>query len=341
MSPAAAPALWVQVHLPVELAGGCLARAVALVQAERAARAFAQQHGQPVGVRLCWLAEHGTTGEAARPPGLYVLNRHLLLSELRLEPDTPANRLLLAARLEQLLPASPERGPALARFLPSGGESLQAAEERLWSSFFPELVFAAPGAPGLSPAPCLADFGARPGAVPLPQVWLISSATVRALERLGLSLATALQEPLLELQQTNNAPLPPVIAQLRALGAQWREQLAALRAPLAELDRGLSVQSRRAGAAAEQLLLDLARRGERLHQNQSGTRRRHQRRAANALWPLGRPQIEVLSSLQFAAFSGARWLETLRQGLPDPGLPPLGLILDTNADSAPLTSAEN
>lgn len=330
-APVASPALWVEVHLPVELAGGCLARAVALVQAERAARDLAQKQGQPVGVLVRWLPAPGVPAEvglAARSPGLFVLNRHLLLSELRLEPDTPANRQALAARLEQLLSAGPERAPAIKRFLPQGQESLQAALERLWRGYFPELVFAAPGQPELPASALLARFGTAPEAQPLPRVWLLSSATLRALERLGLSVEAALREPLLELKKAPNAPLPAVIGELRHLGKQWRQTLLDLRAPLAELDRGLSVQARRSAAAAEELLEALARRGERLHHNQSGTRHRHQRRAANALWPLGQPQIEILSCLQFAAIYGSRWLEALRQGLPEIGAEPRGLVLD-------------
>jgi hypothetical protein len=333
-SPLVSPALWVEVHLPVELAGGCLARAVALVQAERAARDLARQQGQPVGILVRWLAAAGPApvptadSPGTRSPGLYVLNRHLLLSELRLEPDTPANRLALAARLEQLLSAGPERAPAIKRFLPQGEETLQAGLERLWRGYFPAVVFADPGQRELPEAAVLARFGMAPQAQPLPRVWLLSSATLRALERLGLNVEAALGEPLLELQKSPNSPLPAVIPELRNLGKQWRQTLLDLRAPLAELDRGLSVQARRAAAAAEELLEALARRGERLHKNQSGTRHRHQRRAANALWPLGQPQIEILSCLQFAAIYGSRWLETLRQGLPEIGAEPRGLVLD-------------
>lgn len=316
----------VRVWLPLEWAGGALSRLVALVQAQKFAERAARERGGPVGVAVVW------SGQAEVEGSLWLLNRHLLLTPVRLDGAAGRPEAALRGQLEQLLPAGPERGPSLELFLPREGEGQRAAAERLWSAWFPGLGFesgpdsgaalpsCAPPAAGATTgagagAAVLADFGFVAGARPLPRVFLISAATARALERLGLSLDGALAAPLAEGERAPPGPPPPVVAELRALAQRLRGDLAGLRAALSEVDRGLGVQSRRTAAQAEDLLENLARRAERVHQNRAGTRRRHQRRASNALWPLGRPQIEVLSSLQYAALFGPRLLERLQAGL--------------------------
>lgn len=324
----------VRVWLPLEWAGGALSRLVALVQAQKFAERAARERGRPVGVAVVW------SGQAQPEASLWLLNRHLMLTPVRLDGAAGRPEAALRGQLEQLLPAGPERGPSLELFLPREGEGQRAAAERLWSAWFPGLGFESgpdsgaalpsdpPSAAGATTgagsaraaepgaeAAVLADFGFVAGARPLPRVFLISAATARALERLGLSLDGALAAPLAEGERAPPGPPPPVVAELRALGQRLRGDLAGLRAALSEVDRGLGVQSRRTAAQAEDLLENLARRAERVHQNRAGTRRRHQRRASNALWPLGRPQIEVLSSLQYAALFGRRLLERLQAGL--------------------------
>lgn len=357
----------VRVGLPLEWAGGPLSRLVAVVQAQVFARRAARERGEAVGVEVVWGPEPG--GERA----LHVLNRHLLLTRVRVEVGSEGALAALRGQLEQLLPAGPERGRALERCLPRAGEGLRAAAERLWSAWFPGIVFVAAevaavksasahetpshgdwldgtaaqglAVPSAGPThrpnsdpesgPVLAEFGWLPGARPLPRVFLISAATARALERLGLPLDAALAAPLAEGERAPPGPPPAVVGELRTLAERLRADLSGLRGALAEVDRGLGVQSRRTAAQAQDLIEALARRAERVHQNRAGTRRRHQRRASNALWPLGRPQIEVLSCLQYAALFGDRLVECLCDGLDPESRAVQALLLESEPPALP------
>jgi len=116
-----------------------------------------------------------------------------------------------------------------------------------------------------------------------------------------------------ESPEASDAPpgSPPVARAMREIASRLRAELLEQRGALAEVDRGLAAQLKRVAAEAKDLVDKLSTRTERVVTNRRAKRRRHERRVAHGLQPHGRPQEEVLSTLQFVLFNGRDWIEEL------------------------------
>ncbi len=100
---------------------------------------------------------------------------------------------------------------------------------------------------------------------------------------------------------------PAVIGRLRAIADAGARELEALRDDLAAVDPGLLSQLKRAAAQMRSAGDWVAEKAERVHQNKSGKGRRHLRRLASSLFPLGEPQERVLGPFPFVARFGEDW----------------------------------
>lgn len=110
---------------------------------------------------------------------------------------------------------------------------------------------------------------------------------------------------------SSESEAPPVVADLRAVGERAARELLALRGAVADLDPSLAVQVKRGADQVRSLVDKVAEKAERVHQNQSGKGRRHERRAQSALAPRGEPQERVLGPFSYVARFGEAWIADL------------------------------
>ena len=153
--------------------------------------------------------------------------------------------------------------------------------------------------------------------VPAQRATLLDPQTAGMLQRSSIELARILrpeEEDGASVVETNPTP---IAERMRELGAQAARDLRLLRAELAELDRGLSIQLKRTAGSVQGLVENLAKRVDRSQQNHGGQAHRKLRRLRNSLLPRGLPQETVLSSLPFFAHFGREWLEALVEQLDD------------------------
>ena len=113
---------------------------------------------------------------------------------------------------------------------------------------------------------------------------------------------------------------PPVLDTLRSLAEGARAELLDQRAPLADLDPRLAGGLDRAADQVRDAVEKVAKKAERVHANQSGRGRRHERRANHMLSPRGVLQERALGPLPFVAKFGLAWLDELLEEL-DPFAP--------------------
>lgn len=109
----------------------------------------------------------------------------------------------------------------------------------------------------------------------------------------------------------SEAALPEVIVQMRERADRAAKEMLELSAALAELDPSLVMQLKRTADQMRSLADKMAEKAERVHQNKSGTGKRHERRLNNALQPRGLAQERVLGPLQFVARFGEPWIGEL------------------------------
>lgn len=184
--------------------------------------------------------------------------------------------------------------------------------------------------------------GLRPAVfVPRVHATLCSPGARRALARAELEARVVLERRPTE--PTPKQPLDPrareVVERLRELGKGLRADLAELRPKMAEVDRGLSVRSKRTAAEVTERLDQLADRLERAARNRRGKEDRHRRHAAAVLCPLGEPQERVQSILQTTVeLGGVEWIDTLAGSI-DP-LPTEHLLLELDREGTEPRPAE-
>ncbi|HEV8112061.1 MAG TPA: bacillithiol biosynthesis cysteine-adding enzyme BshC [Planctomycetota bacterium] len=123
---------------------------------------------------------------------------------------------------------------------------------------------------------------------------------------------------------------PAVIARMRAIADAGARELEALRDDLAALDAGLLSQLKRAAGQMRSAGEWVAEKAERVHQNKSGKGRRHLRRLASSLFPLGEPQERILGPLPFVARFGEDWPIELLKSI-DP-FAPEHLVVNLGSD---------
>ena len=109
---------------------------------------------------------------------------------------------------------------------------------------------------------------------------------------------------------------PLVLEALRALAERSRAELLDQRGPLSQLDPRLAGGLDRAAGQVKDAIEKVAKKAERVHANQSGRGRRHERRANHALSPRGIPQERALGPLPFVAKFGFEWIGTLATRCP-------------------------
>ncbi|QDU70124.1 bacillithiol biosynthesis protein BshC [Engelhardtia mirabilis] len=143
---------------------------------------------------------------------------------------------------------------------------------------------------------------------------LVDPTLGNALRSVGLSLAEALAARGQLSNPDSEEDAPPVIHKLRSVNSQKSAALNELRTPLAELDRGLANQLRRAARQSEELVEKIARKAERAAANRTGRSNRHLRRVNNSLFGRDLPQERLLTIVQAGAALGLEWIDEL---LPD------------------------
>ena len=108
---------------------------------------------------------------------------------------------------------------------------------------------------------------------------------------------------------------PLVLEALRAIAERSRAELLDQRGPLSQLDPRLAGGLDRAAGQVKDAIEKVAKKAERVHANQSGRGRRHERRANHALSPRGIPQERALGPLPFVAKFGFEWIGALAEEL--------------------------
>lgn len=169
-----------------------------------------------------------------------------------------------------------------------------------------------------------------PAFVPRQSATLVSPATRTALRRLKVELSEVLAARGELAPERASQERPAVLDELRAAADANAAALRALREPLAEIDRGLANQLRRAAGHTHRLVENLARKAERASQNRSGKARRHYRQLNNALYPNGQPQERVLGTLAYLCAFGTSWVDDLLEAI-DP-FPTEHLVLDLKVE---------
>ena len=112
----------------------------------------------------------------------------------------------------------------------------------------------------------------------------------------------------------------PVIADLRALAEQVRQDLLARRGAISDLDRRLAAGLERTASQLRHTIEKVAEKAARVEANRSGSGRRHVRRCNHALFPRGGAQERSLGPLPYMARFGTDWIDDLLRDL-DPFAP--------------------
>jgi bacillithiol biosynthesis cysteine-adding enzyme BshC len=146
--------------------------------------------------------------------------------------------------------------------------------------------------------------------VPRLSATLVDAETRRSLQRLELEVADVLAGRA-DADEDAAGAGAPVAADLRAIAARAADELRARHGALAELDPGLGVQAKRTAKQLVDLVDKLAEKADRVHRNQHGKGRRHQRRVASLLLPRGEPQERVLGTVELVARHGTDWIGEL------------------------------
>jgi len=141
-----------------------------------------------------------------------------------------------------------------------------------------------------------------------------------SLETLGCSVADILEAGGEWRPAEETGERPEVLDELLASAKRARQDLLAQKASLSELDPRLAGVLKRTADQVKDSIEKVAKKAERVHANQSGHGRRHERRANHALFPRGGPQERALGPLPFVAKFGLDWLDELLEEL-DPFAP--------------------
>jgi uncharacterized protein YllA (UPF0747 family) len=147
--------------------------------------------------------------------------------------------------------------------------------------------------------------------VPRLSCTIIDSAMRDSLQRLGLSVAEAARSGVPPRQAADDSEQSAVAAALRARAHEIAGGLLEVGPALAAQDPGLAVQLKQVAAQVRQLVERLATKAERVHANNAGKGRRHERRIHVMFRPQGLPQERVLSTLYALARWGSGWLDEL------------------------------
>jgi len=151
----------------------------------------------------------------------------------------------------------------------------------------------------------------RTAFVPRLSATIVDPPTRAALDKLEVTVRAALaargQLGVDDREATESA----VAASLRAIASDMTSKLDGERGALAELDRGLSQQLKKASKQITELVDKLATKAERVAANAQGRGVRHFRRINNMLFPRELPQERVRGLLEVVAVHGSGWLDEL------------------------------
>ena len=156
--------------------------------------------------------------------------------------------------------------------------------------------------------------------IPRISISLTDSDVRASLETLGCSVADILEAKGDWQSAEEGGERPAVLDGLQALAKKTRADLLDQKAALNELDPRLVASLERAAGQVRDKVEKIAKKAERVHANQSGHGRRHERRANYTLSPRGNPQDRALGPLPFVAKFGFDWLGGLLEEL-DPFAP--------------------
>jgi len=158
------------------------------------------------------------------------------------------------------------------------------------------------------------------GATPTPFVPRLSATLVDAgaresLAKLGLEVRDVLLAKGRLASDDEGEATAPAAQRMREVARRAATELVELRADVAAADRGLAQHLKRTADQIEDLVDKLASKLDRVHQNATGSGRRHVRRLSNGLYPLGEPQERSRGALEFVARYGRGWLDELLAGI--------------------------
>lgn len=151
-----------------------------------------------------------------------------------------------------------------------------------------------------------------PALIPRQRVTLLSELARESLAKRGVTVEEVLRaRGLFEGEESERPERPAVLDQLRELARRHAEELKSVRPELAQIQKGLAHRLRRAVDHNRATIDAITTRADHVAANRTGKMQRHERRLANTLCPRGRPQEEVLTTLQYASTLGTAWIDAL------------------------------
>jgi uncharacterized protein YllA (UPF0747 family) len=151
--------------------------------------------------------------------------------------------------------------------------------------------------------------------VPRFSATLVDAGARESLAKLGLSVRDVLVARGRLTPESAEGDAPAAATSLRRIAGRAAAELRAQRSAVEALDPGLAQHLKRTADQLEDLIERLAAKLARVHQNSTGSDRRHQRRLANGLFPNGEPQERVRGALEFVARLGTGWIDELAAGI--------------------------
>ncbi len=152
--------------------------------------------------------------------------------------------------------------------------------------------------------------------VPRLSATLVDGETRVALERLGVEVRDVLaRRGVVPATDPCSTPGSPLAERLRQIAADSSARLLAERGALAEIERGLGQQLKKAADTFQGLVDRIATKAERVEANARGSDNRYRRRISNALFPRDAPQERIRGALEFVARHGREWLDLLLEEL--------------------------
>ncbi len=157
---------------------------------------------------------------------------------------------------------------------------------------------------------------ARTTFVPRLSATLVDPPTRLALQKLGIDVSEILAARGALWRGGEAAVHPSELAsRLRKIASDSASALLSERSAVADVERGLAHQLKKAAETFSGLVDRVATKVERVESNALGSDRRHQRRVTNALYPRDAPQERVRGALEFVARHGRGWLDLLLEAI--------------------------
>ncbi len=157
---------------------------------------------------------------------------------------------------------------------------------------------------------------ARTPFIPRLSATLVDPPTRLALQKLGIDVSGVLAaRGALWRGGEAAAHRSELASRLRKVASDSASALLSERSAVAEVERGLAHQLKKAAETFSGLVDRVATKVEHVEANALGSDRRHQRRVSNVLYPRDVPQERVRGALEFVARYGRGWLDLLLEAI--------------------------